>query len=134
MVLAPDDLTNVIGILDWELSTIGDPLMDVGTSLCYWVEERDSDPMKRVRMGPTTLPGMYTRREIVDRYAEKTGRNLSSIGFYYCFGLFKTAVLAQQIYYRYKQGLTKDERFADFISAVQILARQAAETSTERGL
>ncbi len=85
-------------------------------------------------MGPTTLPGMYTRREIVDRYAEKTGRDLSWIGFYYCFGLFKTAVLAQQIYYRYKQGLTKDERFVDFISAVQILAKQAVESTSKPGL
>ncbi len=108
------------------MSTVGDPLMDVGTALCYWVEHSDPEPLKAVRFGPTPLPGMFTRRQFAARYAEKSGRDLSHVVFYYCFGLFKTAVVAQQIYYRFRQGLTKDPRFGAFLSAVRIMATQAA--------
>ena len=82
-------LSKIVGVLDWEMATIGDPLMDLGTSLCYWVEAGDSDAMKNMSFGPTTLPGMMTRAELTDRYAAKTGRDLSDIVFYYVFGLFK---------------------------------------------
>lgn len=123
-----DSDLRILKILDWEMATLGDPLMDLGTMLCYWVEAGDSEMMQRFRFGPTNLPGMFSRREIADRYAEKSGRDLSRISFYYCFGLFKTAVIAQQIYYRFKNGLTKDERFAPFILAVRALADQALQT------
>jgi aminoglycoside phosphotransferase (APT) family kinase protein len=126
LVLDPGDLSKIVGILDWEMATLGDPLMDLGTALCYWVDATDPDLLQLFAFGPTALPGMLTRRQVAERYGAATGRDLSHIGFYYCFGLFKTAVVAQQIYARYKQGLTHDERFAMFIEAVRVLARQAA--------
>lgn len=125
LVLDPNDLTNVVGILDWELSTIGDPLMDLGTALCYWVEAADPFQIDMLKGGVTTRPGALTRRELAERYAERSGRDTKDIVSYYAFGLFKTAVVLQQIYYRYKQGLTKDPRFGPLIHAVRALAAQA---------
>lgn len=117
--------TRIIGVLDWEMAAIGDPLMDLGTALCYWVQASDTPALRSIAFGPTTLPGCMTRQELVARYSQRTGRSLLHIVFYYCFGLFKTAVVAQQIYYRYKQGLTKDARFSRLGLAVAILAEQA---------
>jgi aminoglycoside phosphotransferase (APT) family kinase protein len=127
VVLSPDNATQIVGVLDWEMSTIGDPLMDLGTTLSYWIEERDGDPMKAIGWGPSYVPGSMTRRELAERYALKTGRDVSNAVYYYCFGLFKTAVVAQQIYYRYKQGLTHDERFAPLIMGVAVLSNRALE-------
>jgi len=132
VVLAPDEPTKIIGVLDWEMSTLGDPLMDLGTALSYWVEAGDADEAKMFAFGPTFAPGAYTRREVVARYAETTGRDVSDILFHYAFALFKTAVVAQQIYYRFRQGLTKDERFAMMIVGVRILSAQA-RSAIDRG-
>jgi aminoglycoside phosphotransferase (APT) family kinase protein len=129
-VIFDDALANITGILDWEMATVGDPLMDVGTALGYWVEATDPPMFIMMRFGLTHLPGMLTRREVAARYADASGRDLGRIVFYYAFGLFKTAVVAQQIYYRYAKGLTTDPRFAPFIQAVRLLcerARQAIE-------
>jgi aminoglycoside phosphotransferase (APT) family kinase protein len=126
LVLDPADPTRVVGVLDWEMATVGDPLMDLGTVLCYWVEATDPPEVLAFAFGPTAAPGSLTRRELAERYGEKTGRDLGHLAFYHGFGLFKTAVVAQQIYYRYKQGLTHDPRFAAFGVAVRTLARQAA--------
>ena len=112
----------VVGVLDWEMATLGDPLMDLGTMLCYWVQDDDPPPVKAFGFGPTAHPGMLTRRQLADRYAEATGRDVSHILFYFTFGLFKTAVVLQQIYYRYDQGLTQDPRFGTFIDGVRLLA------------
>ncbi|MCA9718900.1 MAG: phosphotransferase family protein, partial [Myxococcales bacterium] len=120
--------------LDWEMATVGDPLMDLGTSLCYWIERGDPQPLKMISFGPTTLPGFWTRRQLAERYAERTGRSLENIVFYYCFGLFKTAVVTQQIYYRFAKGLTKDPRFAMMIEATKILAGQAERYLDRREL
>ena len=124
-VIFDEGLGRVTGILDWEMSTVGDPLMDLGTSLGYWVESGDSQPLQMMRFGPTTLPGMMTRQEVAARYAERSGRDLTGVVFFYAFGLFKTAVVAQQIYYRYAKGLTQDPRFAAFLQGVKVLAEQA---------
>lgn len=132
MVLDAGDLTRVIGILDWEMSTVGDPLMDLGTALCYWVDPSDPQPMKMFAFVPSTHAGMMSRRELADRYAEASGRDLSNIVYYYCFGLFKTAVVAQQIYYRYAQGLTRDPRFALMIEGVKLMTAHAVDCA-ERG-
>lgn len=132
LVLDPTDITRVLGILDWEMSTVGDPLMDLGTALCYWVEAGDPPLLQQIRFGPTTLPGMMTRAAMARRYAARSGRDIAHVVFYYCFGLFKTAVVAQQIYYRYKQGLTRDERFAQMILGVRGLTDHA-RTTIERG-
>ncbi len=134
VVLDPADPTRIIGVLDWEMSTLGDPLMDLGTSLSYWIEAGDGDAALSVAMGPTAEPGSMTRRELADRYAEKTGRDISNIQWFYCFGLFKTAVVLQQIYYRYKQGLTKDERFAPLILLVELLCNRAVESIEKKAI
>jgi aminoglycoside phosphotransferase (APT) family kinase protein len=133
-VLAADDLTRIVGVLDWEMATVGDPLMDLGTALAYWVEPRDPEPLKGLRFGPTTEVGMLGRAEVAERYAERSGRSIDDIVFYYAFGLFKTAVVVQQIYFRWKQGLTKDPRFAPLIHAVGLLCQRAAASIEARSL
>ncbi|MEZ0540658.1 phosphotransferase family protein [Fibrella arboris] len=119
-VVLSDDLTQIRAVLDWEMCTVGDPLMDVGTSLSYWAEAGD-DPFRK-SFNLTWLPGNLTRHEFADHYAQQAGRNLSNILYYYVFGLFKNAVVMQQIYGRYKQGLTKDERFAGLLAGVKALS------------
>jgi aminoglycoside phosphotransferase (APT) family kinase protein len=126
VVLNPDDLTQVNAILDWEMSTVGDPLMDLGTSLAYWIQPEDPDVLQSLNFGPTALPGNLSRREVVEKYAEFSGRDVSDAVFYYVYGLYKVAVIGQQIYYRYKEGYTDDERFAMFIFAVKALGETAA--------
>ncbi|MBT8184039.1 MAG: phosphotransferase family protein [Eudoraea sp.] len=103
---------NVAAILDWEMCTLGDPLMDLGTSLGYWTTSEDADFIKYGLPSPTVMKGNPSRSEIVQQYARKSGRNIDHLTFYYAYGLFKIAVIAQQIYYRYKLGHTSDERFA----------------------
>lgn len=129
VVLSPD-LRDIRVILDWEMCTVGDPLMDVGTSLSYWAEA-DDDPFRK-SFNLTWLPGNLTRQEFADRYADRSGRDLSNILYYYVFGLFKNAVVIQQIYARYKKGLTSDERFAGLLAGVQSLSRHGVE-AVERG-
>ncbi|HET6611564.1 MAG TPA: phosphotransferase family protein [Kofleriaceae bacterium] len=134
LVLDPDDLCRVIGILDWEMATTGDSLMDLGSSLGYWVEAGDPEPMHVIRFGPTHLPGMMTRAEVAARYGEASGRDVSRALWFYCFGLFKTAVIAQQIYARYARGDTRDERFARMIHGVRLLADKAEATIAKGAL
>ena len=128
VMLAADDLTKIVAVLDWEMATIGDPLMDLGTSLGYWVEATDPVPLQRAAFGPTALPGSLTRREIVERYQEQTGANVPNVAFYYCFGLFKLAVIVQQIYARFARGHTTDPRFAHLDQLVLILGEQSDRT------
>jgi aminoglycoside phosphotransferase (APT) family kinase protein len=123
LVLDPSDITKIIGVLDWEMCTIGDPLTDLGTALAYWIDADDPEPLQKIRWGPTTHPGSMTRAQLVERYAQKTGRNVSHMDFYVVFARFKVAVIVQQIYYRYHQGLTKDERFAAMPAVVECLLR-----------
>jgi aminoglycoside phosphotransferase (APT) family kinase protein len=125
LVLDPDDLTRIVAVLDWEMATVGDPLMDLGTTLGYWVEAGDPETAHARAVGPTALPGSLTRRELVARYGEQTGRDVSAILFYYCFGVYKIAVIIQQIYARYVRGHTRDERFGRLNDWVASLARQA---------
>lgn len=132
LVLAQDDLTRIIGVLDWEMSTVGDPLMDLGTALSYWVHADDPPELQAVRMCATTLPGSLTRDELLSRYTKCTGKDIPNILFYYCFAQFKSCGVVQQIYYRYKQGLTKDERFGAMIHAVHALS-STARRAIERG-
>jgi len=133
VVLDVADPTRIVGILDWEMSTVGDPLMDLGTFLSYWVEAADGPIMQLFRGGPTDAPGALTRRELIERYSLRTGRDVPKAHFYYVFGLFKTAVVVQQIYYRYKQGLTKDERFSHFGAGVVALCEHAARAIERAG-
>jgi aminoglycoside phosphotransferase (APT) family kinase protein len=125
LLLDPADLTRIVAVLDWEMTTVGDPLMDLGTTLGYWVEAGDPPPMQHAAMGPTNVPGSLTRRELAERYAAATGRALPDVLFYYCFGLFKIAVIVQQIYARYVRGHTRDARFARLNDLVAALSQQA---------
>jgi aminoglycoside phosphotransferase (APT) family kinase protein len=126
VVLDPQNPLNIIGVLDWEMATIGDPLMDLGGSLAYWTEKDDHPEMQAMRFMPTHLPGALTRKEIVDIYSQKSGLSMSDhYDFYYCFGLFRLAVIAQQIYYRFYHGQTKDKRFKAMIMGVLVLENQA---------
>jgi aminoglycoside phosphotransferase (APT) family kinase protein len=129
VVLDSNDITTIVGVLDWEMSTIGDPLADLGTTLAYWVDAADPEELQRNRWGPTNVPGSLTRAEIVERYAQKTGSDPSQIAFYLAFARFKLAVIVQQIYYRYHQGLTKDERFASMPDTIQMLLRDSLHTA-----
>jgi len=119
--------TRITGILDWEMATIGYPLMDLGNSLGYWVQANDPPDVAMMRTMPTHLKGALTREEIITRYAKKSGRSTSNFNFYLCFGLFRLAVIAQQIYYRYYHGQTKDERFKKLIFLVHILEKAARQ-------
>ncbi len=114
LVLAPEDPTRVVAILDWEMATVGDPLMDLGSSLAYWVEAGDDFFAQRVRRQPSHLPGMLTRREIVERYLDRSGRKLESFRFYEVFGLFRLAGILQQIYFRYHHRQTRNPTFRFF--------------------
>jgi len=125
LVLHPDDITRIIGVLDWEMSTVGDPLLDLGVTLSYWVQRDDPEDLQLVRTVASNLEGAYSRKQVVERYAEKTGRDVSNIHFYFAFALFKLAVIVQQIYFRYAKGYTKDERFALLLPGVKILTKYA---------
>lgn len=116
LVLDPVDPTRIIGVLDWEMATLGDPLMDLGGALAYWVQADDDPIMRSSRRQPTHARGMMTRAEVWRYYAERTGRDISPNDqlFYEVFGLFRLAVIAQQIYYRYALGQTHNPAFKQF--------------------
>ncbi len=114
----------IVAVLDWEMATVGDPLLDVGTALGYWVEAGDPPIYKALGLGVTALPGNLTRAELWDRYLTKSGRSARSVTFYEAFGVFKIAVIAQQIFARYKKGLTSDARFAHLEDAVRMLGER----------
>ncbi len=117
LMFAPDDFSRVIGVLDWEMATIGDPMMDLGTTLAYWAEPEDPPGLRG--FGLTHLPGNLSRRELLDLYAARTGCDVSNAVFYSVFGLFKVGAIMQQIYARYRQGLTRDPRFVHLIELVR---------------
>ncbi|MEZ6051052.1 MAG: phosphotransferase family protein [Planctomycetaceae bacterium] len=127
LVLDPNDLTRIDAVLDWEMATIGDPLSDLGTTLAYWTEASDPPLSRMINFGPTTIPGSFTRRELVDRYADRTGLDVSNIQYFYVFGLFKLAVILQQIYARYHHGHTQDERFAHLNETVASLGTRGMD-------
>jgi len=122
IIFNPDRLPEILGVLDWEMATIGDPWMDLGASLAYWAEPGEGD-LARV-FNVSWLPGNLTRKEVVERYTELSGRSVDSPVFYYVFGLFKNAVIAQQIYARWKLGHSKDPRFGQLIHVIKDLGRR----------
>ncbi|MCB2227587.1 MAG: phosphotransferase family protein [Desulfarculaceae bacterium] len=125
VVLDPADPLKIIGVLDWEMATIGDPLMDLACTLAYWAQADDEPELLANAAMLTYLPGSLTRAQAVEYYSQKTGRVMDHIGFYYTFGLFRLAVIAQQIYYRFYHGQTKDQRFARLPHAVRALLAKA---------
>ncbi len=128
VVLDPADVTKIIGVLDWEMCTIGDPLTDLGSALAYWIEPTDPEELQKIRWCPSTYPGSLARSELAERYARATGRDISGLVYYLVFARFRVAVIVQQIYYRYQQGLTKDPRFAAMPDVVKILLRAAVHS------
>jgi aminoglycoside phosphotransferase (APT) family kinase protein len=126
LVLDAAHPTRIAAVLDWEMATLGDPLLDLGTTLGYWVEPGDAAEVKALPFGATLVPGNLARAEVAARWAERTGRDASAVLFAYVFGLFKVAVIAQQIYRRFARGHTKDPRFGALIHGVKILGRQSA--------
>ena len=126
MLLQQDDLAHVVAVLDWEMTTIGDPLFDLATSLGYWVRPDDPEELQTVLPVVTLLPGFINRDQFMEIYARQSGRDLSSMHFYMTFAYFKLAVILQQIYVRWKRGQTHDERFASFGDRVRNLIIYAA--------
>jgi aminoglycoside phosphotransferase (APT) family kinase protein len=124
VMLSPSDVARLVAVLDWEMSALGDPLVDLGILLAYWAPT--APPLERDALTTVThRPGYFTRDEIVERYATRSGRDISRIRYYEIFATFKIAVVIQQIYYRYVQGQTKDSRFATFAARVEFLASHA---------
>ena len=115
----------LVGVLDWELATVGDPLMDLGSALAYWID-KDDDPMfASLRRQPSDLDGMPTRKEFIEKYLELSGRNCGDFTFYEVFGLFRLSVIIQQIWARYKAGQTTNPAFKGFGMGVNILINRA---------
>lgn len=125
VILDPRNPMQIIGVLDWELTTLGDPLMDLGNTLAYWIEAADPAPVQLMRRQPSNAPGMLTRREFVDYYAERAGIQIDNFDFYYTYGLFRLAGIVQQIYYRFFHGQTQDKRFAQFIQMNKLLEQMS---------
>ena len=120
IVLNPDKMDEIIAVLDWEMATVGDPLMDLGTTLAYWAEPGDNDLLKPFNL--TWLPGNLNRESVVDLYLSERKPATADILFYYVFGCFKVAGIVQQIYARYKKGHTNDPRFKNLIHVVKAMA------------
>jgi aminoglycoside phosphotransferase (APT) family kinase protein len=128
VVFKDNSWKEITAVLDWEMATLGDPLMDLGTSLGYWTLASDHDFVKQGIPSPTIFEGNPMRSEIVASYAKKSGRDIHNMVFYYAFGLFKIAVIAQQIYYRYSKGLTSDPRFANLDKAAELCCNLALKS------
>jgi aminoglycoside phosphotransferase (APT) family kinase protein len=139
LMLSEADPARIVAVLDWEMCTVGDPLIDVGLLLTYWTmqgRKSEGEPADRNTSlrAVTNGPGWLTREEIIERYEASTDRNLSSIVFYETFARFKVAVVIQQIYFRYVQGQTRDERFRNFDALVRELALEALELAERSGI
>lgn len=132
LMLNPAHPQQMVALLDWEMTTLGDPWMDVGTSLGYWVQNDDSPALRNYAFGPTMASGSFTREQIVERYIQLTDHEPENPLFYYCFGLFKLAVIVQQIYARFVRGHTQDPRFSQLDKLVASLG-DAGQAAVARG-
>jgi aminoglycoside phosphotransferase (APT) family kinase protein len=127
LLLAPDDLSRIVGVVDWEMATIGDPLFDLAVSLSYWVEPGDPPALRAILPAVTDRPGFLDRAALAARYATLSGRDLGALDFYLTLAYFKLAVILQQIYARWHRGQTSDERFRAFGGHVRVLIAHAAD-------
>ena len=134
VMLDQSDPGRVVAVLDWEMATLGDPLIDLGLLLCYWADAADPPARRQSVTQVTAEPGFLTRAEVLARYAARTGRDVSRIAFYETFALYKVAVVVQQIYVRYNRGQTRDARFATFEDRVVGLAEAALEVAERSAL
>jgi aminoglycoside phosphotransferase (APT) family kinase protein len=135
VMFAPDNSGKVVGVFDWEMSTVGDPMIDLGTSFNYWREATDPAEVLEMAEGyaHTARPGFMTRDELAERYARRCGRDLTHIDYYRAWGLWKTATVLQQIYVRFVRGQTTDPRFERMGAHPPILARAAAGVVAKHG-
>lgn len=133
LVLDTSQSPRLVGVLDWELATVGDPLMDLGSALAYWVDKDDDPAFAALRRQPSHLPGMPTRQEFISRYLSQTEWECSDFTFYEVFGLFRLTVILQQIWFRYRAGQTTNPAFAQFGPAVHVLINRAMDL-VERGI
>jgi len=133
VVLDPNDYTKVLGVLDWELATLGDPLMDLGNTLAYWVEPGDDFLAQSTRRQPTHLAGMLTRNEVITYYCKKMNINVDDFTFYEVYGLFRLAGIVQQIYYRYHHGQTNNPAFKNFWIFVHYLMHRCKKAIRHQG-
>ncbi|WP_122687660.1 phosphotransferase family protein [Pseudomonas viridiflava] len=134
VILDPENPMHIIGVLDWELTTLGDPLMDLGNTLAYWIQADDPAPVQLMRRQPSHAPGMLTRQQFVDYYAERAGVRIDNFDFYYTYGLFRLAGIVQQIYYRFYHGQTQDKRFAQFIHMNRLLEQMSLNVIAKSSL
>jgi aminoglycoside phosphotransferase (APT) family kinase protein len=121
VILDKHDPCNILAVLDWEICALGDPLMDLGSSLAYWIQDDDPEELKQLLIQPSNAPGMLSRREILELYQDRTRLDTSDFTFYMVYGYWRLAVILQQIYFRYFHGQTQDERFRTFGVATQKL-------------
>jgi aminoglycoside phosphotransferase (APT) family kinase protein len=134
MLMSLQDPAQPTAVLDWEMTTIGDPLFDLAISLCYWVQHDDPEKLRAILPTVSQRPGFYSRAELMERYARRSGRDLSSIQFYLTFAYFKLSVILQQIYIRWRRGQTQDPRFAIFGSRIRVLVDHATQLTTHNAL
>ena len=132
-MLDANDYTKVLGVLDWELATLGDPLMDLGNTLAYWVEPGDDFLAQSTRRQPTHLEGMLTRKEVVEYYCKKMSITVDDFTFYEVYGLFRLAGIVQQIYYRYHHGQTNNPAFKNFWIFVHYLMHRCKKAIRNQG-
>ena len=133
VVLNPDKVTQVIGVLDWEMATLGDPLMDLGNTLAYWVEKDDDFLAQSSRRQPTHLEGMMSRENVIEYYCDKMGYKSEDFTFYEVYGLFRLAVIIQQIYFRYHHKQTRNPAYKNFWIFVHYLLRRSKQAIKRRG-
>jgi aminoglycoside phosphotransferase (APT) family kinase protein len=121
VIVDRDDPCKILAVLDWEICAVGDPLMDLGNSLAYWIQDDDPAELKHLVVQPSNAPGMLTRGQILDLYQQRTGIDIPDFRFYLVYGYWRLCVILQQIYFRYFHGQTQDERFSTFGVAAQNL-------------
>lgn len=129
LMVAPADIAHIVALFDWDQCTLGDPLVDLGLLLNYWTQAGDSPGRQFFSQAPTTLPGFYTRAELVQRYAQRSGRDVSAISFYETYALWKTAIVVMQLFVLYRNGQLQDERLADFNQRAVFLAEAAHDVA-----
>lgn len=134
VVLHPDEPTQIIGVLDWELATVGCPMMDLGSTMSYWIQADDNRMFRGLSRQPSQLPGMMTRAEMVAAYCERSGHDPKAWPIYEVFGLFRLAVILQQIYYRYHHKQTKNPAFKNFWLMVHLLVFRAQSLMRKSGI
>jgi aminoglycoside phosphotransferase (APT) family kinase protein len=127
-----ESLSEMVGLFDWEMTTVGDPLADLGVTMSYWNQADDPEELKKgLGKAPVTVnDGFFTRKQFIELYAKKSGRDVTNMNFYLTFAYFKLAVICQQIYYRYKKGQTNDLRFAYFNDKAKMLIEHAARVAS----